>query len=258
MKNLPTYRTLCTQYYDLDKPTVPEKEFNFYLHYVQKAGGNILEPMCGTGRFLLPLVMYGFHVDGFDASNAMLDALRAKCTLHKPTPIVWHGYLHGLSKINEYKLVFIPSGSINLILDYNKMLLSLQKIYACLQPGGTFVFEFITFEEAKRTTPHAWTGNMHEASNGKKILLSTMNLPINNDIGETICRYDLIEENKIIKTDIEFFKIKFYQLREIENMLSNVGFSNIKILKAFEHTASPDAQDTTVIFECEKAVKHQL
>jgi len=39
---------------------------------------NILEPFCGTGRILLPLVKKGFSVTGIDGSEVMLNQLQNK------------------------------------------------------------------------------------------------------------------------------------------------------------------------------------
>ena len=47
-----TYLNLCTQVYDLSKPQPPQDEYEFYRSYATAANGLILEPMCGTGRFL--------------------------------------------------------------------------------------------------------------------------------------------------------------------------------------------------------------
>jgi hypothetical protein len=62
MKSLDTYVNLCTQVYDISKPVPPKDKYAFYLSYVVSANGRILEPMCGTGRFLLPLVVEGFDI----------------------------------------------------------------------------------------------------------------------------------------------------------------------------------------------------
>ena len=51
-----SYKKLCTQFYDIDKPTAPPDALEFYLQYALKAQGPILEPMCGTGRFLVPML----------------------------------------------------------------------------------------------------------------------------------------------------------------------------------------------------------
>ena len=61
-----TYSMLCTQVYELSKPIPPKDAYAFYRNYAQVANGLILEPMCGTGRFLLPLLEDGFDVHGAD------------------------------------------------------------------------------------------------------------------------------------------------------------------------------------------------
>lgn len=59
MTAIDTYLSLCTEVYDLSKPTPPKDAYDFYRSYAIAAQGRILEPMCGTGRFLLPLVAEG-------------------------------------------------------------------------------------------------------------------------------------------------------------------------------------------------------
>jgi hypothetical protein len=46
-----SYQELCTQFYDLDKPSASKEALDFYLHYADSANGPIFEPMCGTGHF---------------------------------------------------------------------------------------------------------------------------------------------------------------------------------------------------------------
>jgi len=53
------YGSLCTEFYDLDKPSAPADALAFYVERARKAGGRVLEPMCGSGRFLLPMSLAG-------------------------------------------------------------------------------------------------------------------------------------------------------------------------------------------------------
>jgi ubiquinone/menaquinone biosynthesis C-methylase UbiE len=53
----------------------------------------MLEPMCGTGRFLLPLVAESFDVHGFDGSQYMLDALHRKAKAQNLKVNVWQGLI---------------------------------------------------------------------------------------------------------------------------------------------------------------------
>ncbi len=84
----PLHSVLCTQYYDLDKPDAPDDAFAFYLQYANRIEGKILEPMCGSGRFLIPIMELGYDIEGFDASQFMLEALYIKCKNKKIKPKV--------------------------------------------------------------------------------------------------------------------------------------------------------------------------
>ena len=63
---LSTYQKLCTEYYELDKQSAPPAALQFYMDYAMAATGPILEPMCGTGRFLIPMLEAGLPISGFD------------------------------------------------------------------------------------------------------------------------------------------------------------------------------------------------
>ena len=71
------YGSLCTEMYELLHKKAPEDELNFYLSYAEQ-GLKILEPLCGSGRFLVPFMERGFHIYGMDLSGEMLAQLRKK------------------------------------------------------------------------------------------------------------------------------------------------------------------------------------
>ena len=49
-----------------------EREVAFYRGKLQNTQGTILEAACGTGSIMLPLLVDGFDVSGFDSSSPML------------------------------------------------------------------------------------------------------------------------------------------------------------------------------------------
>ncbi len=75
------YGNLCTEFYDLDKPNAPPDALDFYTLKARAAGGRILEPMCGSGRFLVPMIRAGLVVDGTDSSRPMIAACERKLAL---------------------------------------------------------------------------------------------------------------------------------------------------------------------------------
>ena len=52
---LKTYLKLCTEFYDLENHVHDAQAVAFYTDLALRIGGAILEPMCGSGRFLIPL-----------------------------------------------------------------------------------------------------------------------------------------------------------------------------------------------------------
>lgn len=248
MKPLDTYLNLCTEVYELSKPTPPADAFTFYLEYVKQAQGPKLEPMCGTGRFLVPMLEMGFDIEGFDASSSMLAKLKEK----SPKASVWQGFVQDLDRPTKYNLVFIPAGSFCLITDLDQVKLSLKKVYEHLNSGGIFVFEI---EGPGSVTPPKqlgiWKGSSWFYPDGRFIMLSTVHLPLKNNIGTTICKYELVENNQIIQTEIEPFYLRFWDNDELTALLKSIGFT-VRMFKTYDSNKQPGASDESIIFECRK------
>jgi len=49
-----TYRSLSTDVYEIIYAETPPDELEFFLRRFVSAGDPVLEPMCGSGRFLIP------------------------------------------------------------------------------------------------------------------------------------------------------------------------------------------------------------
>jgi ubiquinone/menaquinone biosynthesis C-methylase UbiE len=248
---LDTYLNLCTQVYDLSKPTPPQDAYEFYRSYATSANGRILEPMCGTGRFLLPLVAEGFDAHGFDGSQHMLDALQMKAKAQNLKVNVWQGLVEDLKIQKKYSFIFIPSGSIGLITDIQAAKNALKKFYDLLIDGGALVFEAETLKAAP-TQPGVWRGSMYPREDGTFILANFLELPMKNNVSSTIGRYELVDSNAIIKTEIETLKVRLYEPESLRDMLTEVGFTAIKKIKAFDCEKQPDIDDEVVIYECRK------
>lgn len=245
------YLSLCTEFFDLDKPTAAPEEYLFFRHYLAQATGPILEPMCGSGRYLIPYLEEGFAVEGFDASPFMLDALRAKCTHKNLHPHVWEQFLEHVPTNKQYNLIFIPDSSFCLFLQPAQIAAALQKIYDLLQFGGTFIFDVETVHAIPAKTG-LWHGKAYKKPDGTTIISSTLPLPIENNIATVLCRYELMKKTEIIKTEMEYFQIRLYYPDELQQILYDIGFSHVRQIEAYDLNRTPAAQDYTVVFECKK------
>ena len=248
MKHLDTYLSLCTEVYDLSKPNPPEDAYAFYRDYVMRANGPILEPMCGTGRFLLPLLEEGFNVHGFDASDHMLKALHAKANAKNLELTVWKGFVEDLKRPEKYNLIFIPSGSFCLMIDPVVVKAALKTLYDHLSDDGVLLFEG---ETLKAVPPlDVWRGSVWPKPNNQMLMLSQL-ATMKGNVCNSIGKYELIHNNSIIHTEIEELKVRIYDPLELTKILKSCGFK-ARAIKAFDGSAATDENDETIVYECRK------
>lgn len=206
--------------------------------------------MCGTGRFLLPFLEEGFDVRGFDASDHMLSALYAKASAKNLEPKVWKGFIEDLKSQEKYDLIYIPSGSFCLIIDRLMIHLVLKKFYESLSEDGVLVFEAETLKAIPEL--NVWRGSAWHKSDGTMIVLSQLAVPLEDNVGNLICKYELIRDQKVIDTEIEEIKVRIYDPVELTEIIKACGFKKVRIIKAFNHTLAPDKEDESVVYECRK------
>lgn len=68
-----------------------------------------------------------------------------------------------------------------------------------------------------------------------------------------IDKYELIEKNQIIQTEIETCNVRLYdEPALLVDMLKEIGFREIKTLKAFDVTSPSGMDDASIVYECRK------
>ena len=79
-----------------------------YLSYAKK-GQKILEPLCGSGRFLIPFMKRDFDICGIDLSAEMLNELKRK----SPDARAVQADVTEYSPEEKFDYILIPSGSVS-------------------------------------------------------------------------------------------------------------------------------------------------
>ena len=248
---LTTYLKLCTEFYDLDKG--PDKDLNimdFYLQKARHAQGPILEPMCGTGRFLIPMLEAGLDATGFDASPYMLDAFRQKWP-HQPAPF-WQQFVQNFSSDLRYNLIFVPFGSWGLITDADDAKKSLASMYYHLAPGGTFILEI----ETVASVPYPcgiWRRGLHTRADGSRIAINTMtSYDPTTQLFQALCRYESLVDGVIVATETEDFKQHLFRFDEMDTLLRDAGFVHFNKYQDYQLTPATNEMTHIIIYECTK------
>jgi len=223
------YGSLCTEFYDLDKPSAPAEALAFYIGRARKAEGRILEPMCGSGRFLLPMSLAGLQVDGVDSSQDMLEACRAHARELGVAVSVFQQDLASLELPHRYSLAFIPSGSIGLITEQGEIKRALSCIYTHMEPSGTLLLELVS-DSRQAITPTDFEPRTVRCADGSSITYTCS--ATQSTRSDTICysgTYTRRHGARIIETEVEELVLRLYDAEQLSAELASCGFKTTTV-----------------------------
>jgi SAM-dependent methyltransferase len=242
-----SYLQLCTEFYDIDKPTPPEDALAFYAALVKGARGAALEPMCGSGRFLIPLLEAGYDVDGVDGSEHMLASCRARCTARGFNPTLERQLLQELSLARRYALVFIPASSFSLIVNPAEARASLRRIHALLAPGGRLVLEVERYQGSENYA-WPWGARWVTRPDCKRIICSWVgHYDSAQRTSYSIGRYELIDGGRLIETEFEDFNLRLYEPEEFRALLEECGYTRVTMPDHYSERSN--TQERSLVFD---------
>lgn len=240
------YGNLCTEMYEILHAQAPEDELAFYLSYAQKKD-NILEALCGSGRFLVPFMQQGYHISGIDLSNEMLDKLKQKM----PNAKVFQADILDYCSDEQYDYIFISSGSISLFTDVDLCIQILKKLKGMLAPHGKLVFAVETIADQCIDDEDYKTVESVKTKDGLNLILKCKNYydkQSRTQFSPGI--YELYNDDAVLLQREEMdFQTHLYQPGEMEQYLKEIGFKNIKTYSSFSKELSPQ-QSERFLFEC--------
>ena len=240
------YGRLCTEMYEILHKTPPEDELQFYLSYAKKHM-KILEPLCGSGRFLIPFLERGFDISGMDLSEEMLAKLKQKA----PDAKVIQKDIIEYSTEEKFNYIFIPSGSVSLFTDINLCKKFLRKIKDLLTPKGNFVFAVDTIFD-RCTDDSDYKVNISvKTKEGLNLILKEKNYY--DDKSQTQFSpsiYELYNDTELLRIENMDFQTHLYRLGEMEQYLKECGFNTILTYSSYKKEIAVNNDCEMFIYEC--------
>lgn len=233
-------------YYDevyVDQHATGDRDF--YLREALAAGGPVLEAACGTGRILLPTLVAGVDVDGFDGSPAMLRRFRARAPevlgerAVELAGRVWEADMRRFQRERRYALITCPFRAFLHLLTIEDQHAALDRFRAHLAPGGRLLLNVfhpsyrITVEQdGRRTLEDEF---VHRAT-GRHTRLWTR---VTNDLIEQVKTVEnwfeeLDEDHRIVSVTEAPFRISWIFKPQLELLLRSAGFSHWEIHGGFD------------------------
>ena len=240
------YGSLCTEMYEILHKQAPQDELDFYLSYAEK-GQKILEPLCGSGRFLIPFVEYGFDISGMDLSAEMLAKLKQKV----PDAKAIQADILNYTVQEQFDYIFIPSGSISLFTDMNMCQRILQKMKEFLAPGGKFVFAVDTiFDRCEEDCDYKVIVSV-KTKEGYDLILKVKNhYDEKSQTQFSPSIYELYHEAELLQSEAMDFQTHLYQYREMDDYLRECGFKSISVYSNYQKDPAVNDQCEMLIYEC--------
>ena len=233
------YGKMSVEVYDADKPVgFSFGDLEYYMERLEGISGPILEPACGNGRILIPLQEAGFNIEGFDISREMLILCRHHAE-ERGTPIrVNHEDMTNVNLNKKYGAIIMPAGSFLLIHDREAAINVLEKFKASLVANGRLIFDVFLPD---RLAPGYISTRRFDMPAGDLITLETK-LVEANQVNQTLLyhhRYDKWYKQRLVETELEEFKLRWYGLEELRLLLEKLGFVDITLSADYHYGEKP-------------------
>jgi SAM-dependent methyltransferase len=221
------YGALAAEVYDLDKPIgLSFGDVEYYKHLVAGIGGRILEPACGTGRILIPLLEAGHRVEGLDSSVDMLAVCRRHCQDRGLDPVLREADMTTFVQLAAYDAVIVPTGSITLLDGRKATLQALTCFRDSLVPGG------LLFVDVPMPQPVAWDEPMRFWHNGP-CLWTLQPVHVEHDAAANqttrLLRYDKWQDGRLSVTELQRLRLQHWNLHEFQGLLAEAGFTGLAV-----------------------------
>ena len=242
------YGSIAAEVYDIDKPLGALPDTAFHLPRLAQISGPILEPACGSGRTLIPLIEAGHEVSGFDTSEEMLENCRARCAERGHSPHLSRQGFEDFQYDHAFSAIWVPTGSFGLIDDFATALAVLRRFRDHMVAGGLLVLDVqpISALSTSVQSLRSWTG-----ANGDLLTLGTEPVKTDwlNQRVEYHARYERWRDNRLVETQLEPMAQRYWSVEELTFALRESGFGEIVAIGGYDRRRRPRSGDRVLTFE---------
>lgn len=240
------YRGLAAECYDLWFGAEPFWDQAFFHQRLCRNGGVALEIACGTGRLLVPLLRNGLAVEGVDASEEMLEMGRRKATQVGVTPILYQQLMQDLELDRQYRTLYIPACSFQMLAEREEAFEALQRFRTHLEPGGELL---MTLEVPWRDfgVERQWRLRRSgvRPSDGATVLIHEATVSDRvEQLQQIWMRHEVFTEGGLVQTQLRTHRLRWYHKHEFAMMLASVGFRDVAVQCGYADSdrANPEAE----------------
>lgn len=207
----------------------------------------VLEPLCGSGRFLVPFMERGFDICGMDLSKEMLGKLKEKA----PDAKVIQGDIREYDSGIKFDYIFISSGSVSLFTDMEMCKEILQKMKLLLKKDGKFVFAVDTVADICPETSDYHISISVKTKEGFDLILKEKNhYDEKTQTQYSPSIYELYNGKTLLQSEEMNFQTHLYKLGEMERLLYDIGFTKVRAYSSYDKAIVKNNCTEMFLYEC--------
>ncbi|MBX0330454.1 class I SAM-dependent methyltransferase [Oscillochloris sp. ZM17-4] len=215
------------RYYDADFRGFHE-DVPFFREMARRAGGPILELMCGTGRVLLPLAEDGHPITGVDISPAMLAIARQRLDESDVSANLIEGDVRSVDLPSKtYDLAFVAINSFMHLELVRDQLAALETARRALARRGTLVLDLFNPDpiEIAREDNRLVLDRSYELDGRQVQKLVAIDSDAASQTSHVTYIYDETDAQGQLSRRTMRFVLRWFYRYEIEHLLARAGFS---------------------------------
>jgi SAM-dependent methyltransferase len=230
---------LAAQAWDPSGGDEPFYDLDFIQRIIEQNGGPALDVGCGTGRLLLRYLAAGLDVEGVDTSADMLAICREKARQQGLTPVLYQQAMQALDLPRCYRTIFIPCGTLCLIIDRDEAMEALCRFNDHLERGGTLIFNlFWQFDQGGPLSDKPlgafgeWGDLWSHAQPDGGVIAQHLKIEKIDRVEQILWakrRYQLIRDGQVLEEEIFDSNERWYGKYEMVLMLEKAGFREVQV-----------------------------
>ncbi|MDX5990861.1 class I SAM-dependent methyltransferase [Ectopseudomonas alcaliphila] len=252
MKVQNRYGKLASWVYHLDKPVGHSfGDLEYYQQRLTGCGGPILEPAVGNGRIIIPMLEMGLAIEGFDASQDMLEYCRQECMSRGLLTTLTCQTFEQFSYDRRFAAIIMPAGSFQLITETATAMSVLRKFWDHLQPGGRLILDIDPIESIVREANFARSWPV----GGDSLLTLTCHRAEVDYVKQTTLshlHYQHWRDGILQSAELDLFHLRWWGIDELAFALREAGFVDVVVSGGYQHGRQPCKSDQIISFEASR------
>ncbi len=247
-----TYGKLASWIYHLDKPIGHSfGDLEFYRQRLTGCDGPILEPAVGNGRILIPLLEMGFAIEGFDASQDMLQHCRQECRKRDLAATLTCQTFEQFSYDRRFAAIIMPAGSFQLITETASAVAVLKRFWEHLQPGGRLILDIDPIESV---ISEAMPARRWPVEGGDLLTMTSHRAEIDYVKQTTLSHlhYEHWRDGALLVSELDLFHLRWWGVEELTFALREAGFADVVVSGDYQHGRQPRQGDQIISFEANR------